>query len=102
MKEKEIFSTNYTKTELKPQSKKTYKNPEQKRLKKYKTLKEVIFSTTANTICCCKGESSKNFVSIFSSNEAVIFDTLTSTEIANLIIYLPNKLQQVLLEKMVN
>ena len=79
MKEKEIFNTNYTKTEIKPQSKKTYKNPEQKRLKKYKILKEINFSTTANSIYCCKGESTKNIFSIFSSNEALIFDVLTST-----------------------
>ena len=82
MKEKEIFNTNYTKTEIKPQYKKSYKNPEQRRLKKYKTLKEINFSTTSNSIFCCKGESSKNIVSIFSSNEAVIFDVLTSTEIS--------------------
>ena len=82
MKEKEIFNTNYTKTEIKPQSKKTYKNPEQKRLKKYKILKEINFSTTANSIYCCKGESTKNIFSIFSSNEALIFDVLTSTEIS--------------------
>ena len=82
MKEKEIFNTNYTKTEIKPQYKKSYKNPEQRRLKKYKTLKEINFSTTSNSIFCCKGESSKNMVSIFSSNEAVIFDVLTSTEIS--------------------
>lgn len=82
MKEKEIFNTNYTKTEIKPQSKKTYKNPEQKRLKKYKTLKEINFSTTANTVYCCKGESTKNIVSIFGSNETLIFDVLTSTEVS--------------------
>ena len=82
MKEKEIFNTNYTKTEIKPQFKKTYKNPEQRRLKKYKTLKEINFSTTANSIYCCQGESSKNIVSIFSSNEALIYDVLTSTEIS--------------------
>ena len=82
MKEKENFNTNYTKTEIKPQYKKSYKNPEQRRLKKYKTLKEINFSTTSNSIFCCKGESSKNMVSIFSSNEAVIFDVLTSTEIS--------------------
>ena len=82
MKEKEIFNTNYIKTEIKPQSKKTYKNPEQKRLKKYKILKEINFSTTANSICCCKGESTKNIFSIFSINEVLVFDVLTSTEIS--------------------
>ena len=82
MNEKEIFSTNYTKTEIKPQSKKTYKNPEQKRLKKYKTLKEINFSSIATSICCCRGESSKHLVSIFGANEALIFDTFTSTEVS--------------------
>ena len=82
MKEKEVFSTNYTKTEIKPQSKKSYKNPEQKHLKKYKTLKEINFSTTATSIYCCKGDSSKNIVSIFGLNEALIFDVMTSTEIS--------------------
>ena len=81
MKEKEIFSTKYTKTEIKPQTKKTYKNPEQKRFKKYKPLKEIIFPTTSTNICCCKGEN-KNFVSIFGSNEISIYDTLTDTEIS--------------------
>ena len=82
MNEKEIFSTNYTKTEIKPQSKKTYKNPEQKRLKKYKTLKEINFSSIATSIYCCRGESSKHLVSIFGANEALIFDTFTSTEVS--------------------
>ena len=82
MKEKEVFSTNYTKTEIKPQSKKSYKNPEQKHLKKYKTLKEINFSTTASSIYCCKGDSSKNIVSIFGLSEALIFDVMTSTEIS--------------------
>ena len=82
MKEKEIFSTDYTKTEIKPQSKKSYKNPEQKRLKKYKTFKEINLSTTSTSIYCCKGDTSKNIVSIFGSNEALIFDVMTSTEIS--------------------
>ena len=81
MKEKEIFSTKYTKTEIKPQSKKSYKNPEQKRFKKYKNTKEIIFPTTANNICCCRGEP-KNLVSIFGFNEISIYDTLTDTEIS--------------------
>ena len=81
MKEKEIFSIKYTKTEIKPQSKKSYKNPEQKRFKKYKNTKEIIFPTTANNICCCRGEP-KNLVSIFGFNEISIYDTLTDTEIS--------------------
>ena len=81
MKEKEIFNTNFTKTEIKPQSKKTYKNPEQKRFKKYKPIKEILFPTTSINICCCKGES-KNIVSIFGQNEISIYDTLTDTEIS--------------------
>ena len=81
MKEKEIFSTKYTKTEIKPQSKKTYKNPEQKRFKKYKTTKEIIFPTTSYNISCCRGET-KNLVSIFGFNEISIYDTLTDTEIS--------------------
>ena len=81
MKEKEIFSTKYTKTEIKPTSKKTYKNPEQKHFKKYKPTKEIIFPSTTVNICCCKGES-KNLVSIFGSNEISIYDTLTDTEIS--------------------
>ena len=82
MKEKEVYNTNYTKTEIKPQSKKTYKNPEQKRLKKYKILKEINFSTTSNSIYCCKGESTKNIFSIFGLNEALVFDVMTSSEIS--------------------
>ena len=82
MNEKEIFSTKYTKTELKPKSKKTYKNPEQKHLKKYKPLKEITFSSTSTTICCCKGENSKNIVSIFGTNDISICDTVTNTEIS--------------------
>jgi U3 small nucleolar RNA-associated protein 15 len=81
MKEKEIYSTKYTKTELKPQSKKTYKNPEQKRFKKYKPTKEILFPTTACNICCCKGDN-KNLVSIFGSNEISIYDVLTDTEVS--------------------
>ena len=81
MKDKEIFNTKYTKTEIKPQSKKTYKNPEQKHFKKYKPIKEIIFPTTSINISCCKGES-KNLVSIFGSNEISIYDTLTDTEIS--------------------
>ena len=81
MKEKEISSTKYTKTEIKPQSKKTYKNPEQKRFKKYKTTKEIIFPTTSYNISCCRGET-KNLVSIFGFNEISIYDTLTDTEIS--------------------
>ena len=81
MEEKEIFSTKFTKTEIKPQSKKTYKNPEQKRFKKYKPMKEILFPTTSINICCCKGES-KNLVSIFGQNEISIYDTLTDTEIS--------------------
>lgn len=82
MKEKEVFSTTYTKTEIKPQYKKSYKNPEQKRLKKYKSLKEINFTTTATSIYCCKGDTTKNIVSIFGLNEALIFDVMTSTEIS--------------------
>ena len=82
MNEKEIFSTKYTKTELKPKSKKTYKNPEQKHLKKYKPIKEITFPSTATTICCCKGENSKNIVSIFGTNDISICDTITNTEIS--------------------
>ena len=81
MKEKELFSTKYPKTEIKPQSKKTYKNPEQKRFKKYKPIKEIIFPATSTNIYCCKGEG-KNLVSIFGTNEISIYDTLTDTEIS--------------------
>ena len=81
MKEKEIFSTKYTKTEIKPTSKKSYKNPEQKHFKKYKSSKEIIFPSTTVNICCCKGES-KSLVSIFGSNEISIYDALTDTEIS--------------------
>ena len=82
MEEKEIFSTKYNKISIKPQSKKSYKNPEQKHLKKYKTIKEIKFSTTSVDISICNGTSSQNLLSIFGQNEINIYDTQTNTEIS--------------------